>query len=130
LDGVDFETAGRRIRTMPHTIWQIAHHMHHWARLKVDLIEGRSILMPADNFYPEKSSPPAPDTWEVFKGNFKGMLIRMVNLVETIDLETRYPAWDNQTAFELIFSLIRHNFYHMAQIIFLRRLLGAWNEAD
>ena len=63
-----------------------------------------------------------------FRSAFHSDLKGMVDLVsdETTDLYARIPHGDGQTILREALVLADHNSYHLGQLVFLRRLLGAW----
>ncbi len=129
LDGLEFRFVGLYASPIPNTIWQVAEHMHLWVRLKIDLFEGMQIVFPEGHGFGPLDAPPSENAWEQFKLDFKADISRIEELVDTIDLQKRYPIWDNLTAAEIISMMHNHNSYHAAQIVAMRRVLGVWNRS-
>ena len=61
---------------------------------------------------------------------FRKDLTAMQNLVKSpkTDLVAKFPWGDGQTILREALLAADHNAYHIAQIIDVRRLLGAWKE--
>ncbi len=129
LDGLDFRFVGLYASPIPNTIWQIAEHMHLWVTLKVDMFDGKKIKMPEGHGFGTDAAPASEKKWEQFKVEFKAALIRMEEMVETMDLEKRYPEWDNLPFAEIVGIMHSHNSYHAAQIVAMRRVLGVWSRS-
>jgi uncharacterized damage-inducible protein DinB len=128
FEGLEFRFTGLYASPIPNTIWQIAEHMHLWVRLKVDMFEGRSIVMPEGHGFGLQEAPESEEAWENFKKDYKASIDRIGELIETLDLEKRYPEWSNLTAAEVIGVMINHNSYHAAQVVAMRRVLGVWGK--
>ena len=126
FDGVTWEMAGRTTTIYAHTIWQIAHHMHYWAQLKIILFQGGAVVLPSDDHFPSDPAPATPEIWEAFIHKYQDNLRTMETLLEVIELERRYPIWNDLTAAEMVMMMINHNSYHTAQIVAMRRALGIW----
>jgi len=126
LDGVDFAAAGRVLEPWSQSLWQVAYHMDAWARLKLDLFEGKPITWPQDNCFPSSPSPASPEAWDKFKADFKGLFVRMDEHIKGMDLTCRFKEWDSKTAAEMIGVMINHNSYHAAQIVAMRKMMGMW----
>ena len=127
LDGLDYRFTGLYPTAIPNTIWQIAQHIHLWVYLKVELFEGREIVMPEGHGFSTETFPPSEEAWEKFKLDFKAAIIRIEELTDSLDLVKKYPIWNDYTAAEMIEVMITHNSYHAAQIVAMRRVLGVWN---
>lgn len=128
LEGLSFDDARRTPPFVDMTIWHVALHMHFWVSLKVDLFEGKTIEMPGDHHFPPLAQDASVADWERLQHEFKTAISRIGELLETIDLNRRYPVWENLTAAEIVQMMVNHNSYHAAQVVGMRRQLGAWNE--
>ena len=127
FDGLEFQHTGLYPAGIPNTIWQIAQHMHLWVQLKVDMFDGREIELPEGHGFSNETFPPSEAFWEQFKLDYRSSILRIGELIETMDLTERYPIWGDLTALEIIGVMINHNSYHAAQVVAMRRVLGVWN---
>ena len=130
LDGVDFKSAGMLLQPWSQSIWQVASHMDIWARLKLELFEGRPIEWPEGNGFPADPKPASPEAWDKFKADFKGLFARMEEHLRQMDLTRRFQEWDGRTAAEMLGVMINHNSYHAAQIIAMRKMMGIWKAGE
>jgi len=126
FDGLEYRFTGLYPTALPNTIWQVAQHMHLWVSLKVQLFEGREIILPEGHGFSVETFPPSEGFWEQFKLDYKAGILRIGELIETIDLAQRYPVWGNLTAAEIVEVMVNHNSYHAAQVVAMRRVLGVW----
>jgi len=113
----------------PHSVWMLVEHMR---------IAQRDILEFSRN--PKHVSPKWPEGYWTAKGavtaaawnktvrEFRGDLSAMQALVANrkTDLFARIPWGDGQTILREALLMADHNAYHLAQVVDVRRLLGAW----
>jgi len=129
LDGLEYRFTGIYASPIPNTIWQVAEHMHLWVRLKVDLFEGKEIVFPEGHGFGTVEAPPSVEFWEQFKLDFIAAQVRVEEMIWTMDLQKRYPVWNNLTFAEIVGIMHNHNSYHTAQIVAMRRILGVWSRS-
>jgi uncharacterized damage-inducible protein DinB len=129
LDGVDFATAGKRVEGLPHTIWQISRHMIEWGWVMVNKIRGLPVKSydKENNFFPVEDAPANKDVWSAHVMALKNLAVEASKLLDgDFDPGKTIPEFDNMTTADALMILITHNAYHAAQIVMLRRMLGAW----
>ena len=75
-------------------------------------------------------TPPSTAAWNSSIRKFRRDLKAMQDLVANrkTDLFSRIPWGDGQTILREALLLADHNAYHVAQLVDVRRLLGAWPE--
>lgn len=126
------ELAGRQIEGHPHTAWQQVEHLRLAAE---DLLAycrdaGYEELAWPDGYWPESAEPPSEDAWSESVGRLLDATEEMARMVESpeVDLYSKVPAAEQKSHHTLRAALILldHNGYHAAQLIALRRALGAW----
>jgi uncharacterized damage-inducible protein DinB len=130
LDGIDVETAGKRVEGMPHTIWQIAWHMSQWAWVILKKFQGIEVKQetPWNNFFLEDPAPPSKDVWNKLNQDWKNYPKELDASLSKFKPEITFPEWDNIDAAHLLMVIITHTSYHTAQIVALRRMLGKWDK--
>ena len=129
LDGVDHELAGRRVEGMTHTIWQIMRHMMEWGWIMIRKIQGAPIKGPDEenNFFPQETAPADEDAWTAHCMAFTNLAQETEKLLDgDFDPKKTIPEFDNITVADALMILVTHNAYHAAQIVMLRKALGAW----
>ena len=74
--------------------------------------------------------PPNAAAWNKSIQQFRADLKAMQKLVADakVDLFARIPWGDGQTILREALLVADHNAYHLAQLVDLRRLLGAWKD--
>ena len=81
-------------------------------------------------YWPRSEAPPTSAAWSASIKRFRQDLKAMQGLVANAktDLYARIPWGDGQTILREALLLADHNAYHVAQLVDVRRLLGAWPE--
>ena len=77
-----------------------------------------------------REAPPSAAAWNASIKRFRQDLKAMQDLVANpkTDLYARIPWGDGQTILREALLVADHNAYHVAQMVDVRRLLGAWPE--
>lgn len=136
---LDFERAvahlpedlrGAKVEGVSHTAWRLLEHMR---ICQFDILafsrnaDHISHGFP-DGYWPEGNAPPDAESWDKSIQAFRADLQAMVDLVADpdTDLFARIPHSDGQTIFREALLVADHNAYHLGQLVFLRRCLGAW----
>lgn len=132
LEGLPFELAGRQAQGHPHTAWQQVEHMRLAAEDLVAYCRGtdyREMEWPQD-YWPEGPAPPTEEAWFESVRRLLAATEEMARMVEDPDrdLYAQLPPADQESHHTLrgAVILLDHNGYHTAQLIALRRALGAW----
>ena len=136
---IDFDSAiagwpvklrGIKPEGMPHTAWQLLEHMRiaQWDILEFSRNPKHvSPEWPA-GYWPATDSPPSPAAWNKSVSAFRADLGAMINLVRNPrrDLFARIPHGEGQTIVREALLVADHNAYHLGELVYLRRALGAW----
>ncbi len=79
-------------------------------------------------YWPKAAAPPNAAAWSKSVQQFRRDLKAMQTLVANpkTDLFARIPWGDGQTILREALLVADHNAYHLAQIVDVRRMLGAW----
>ncbi len=132
LDGFPAAKYGTFANALPHTGWQLLEH----ARLaQWDILEFTrnpkhvSPPFPA-GYWPKTPAPPSDEAWNQSVAAFQRDLEEMVRIVRNprTDLFAKIPHGQGQTILREALLLADHNAYHLGQLVYLRRALGAWPE--
>jgi hypothetical protein len=82
-----------------------------------------------EGYWPKTPAPPTATAWtksiQKFRADQKAMLDLVAN--PKTDLFAKIPWGDGQTILREALLVADHNAYHIAQLVDVRRLLGAWN---
>lgn len=124
------ELRGQKPAGLPHTAWMLLEHMRiaQWDILDFSVNSKYKSLEFPDDYWAKTDTPPSAAAWDKSVRDFRKDLKAMQDLVadgET-DLYTKIPWGDGQTILREALLIADHNAYHLAQIVDVRRLLGAW----
>jgi hypothetical protein len=123
---------GVKPENFPHSAWMLLEHMR---IAQFDILEfsrNAKHVSPKwpEGYWPKKDAPANAAAWEKSIKDFRADLKAMEDLVANpkTDLFAKIPWGDGQTILREALLLADHNAYHLAQIVDVRRLLGAWGE--
>jgi DinB superfamily len=131
--GIPPKLRGVRPSGLPHSLWEMLEHMRiaQWDILEFSRNPKHvSPDWPA-GCWPGSPEPPNEKAWEKSLKLFGRDLAAMEKLVASpkTDLFARIPHGTGQTILREAILVADHNAYHLGQVIFIRRLLGAWKES-
>jgi DinB superfamily len=123
---------GKKVDGLPHSPWMLLEHLRiaQWDILEFSRnAKHVSPDFPA-GYWPKQAEPPNAGAWEKTVKAFDKDLKAMQDLVVDLeaDLFAKIPWGDGQTILRQALLLADHNAYHIAQLIDVRRILGAWAE--
>jgi hypothetical protein len=126
------ELRGRKPDGFPHTPWMLLEHlrMAQWDILEFSRNPAHvSPPWPA-GYWPKTEAPRDDSAWSKSIREFRRDRKAMQNLVADpkSDLFARLPWGDGQTILREALLVADHNAYHLAQLVDVRRLLGAWKD--
>ncbi|MGD1070570.1 MAG: DinB family protein [Bryobacteraceae bacterium] len=114
----------------PHSAWELLEHLRIAQRDMLDFSRNPAHKSPdwPRGYWPATSKPPSEEAWDHSVAQFRADLEAMKKLVENpkSDLFAPFPHGEGQTLLREALQLADHNAYHLGELIFLRRLLGAW----
>ncbi len=114
----------------PHSAWELLEHLRiaQWDMLEFSRdTSHKSPEWPA-GYWPKTPAPPDDSAWDQSVEAFRKDNEAMRALVEDpdSDLFTPFSHGEGQTLLREALQVADHNAYHVGELIFLRRLLGAW----
>lgn len=130
LKDFPFELTGTKPPNAPHSAWQLLEHL----RLTVhDLLEfstNSEYLEPKwpDDYWPKTEAPKDREEWDASVAAFRADSEAMGKLASDFksNLYAQIPWGSGQTLLREILVAADHSSYHLGQIVYLRKLLGAW----
>jgi hypothetical protein len=130
--GLAPEKRGVRAPNTPHTAWRLVEHLRiaQWDILEFSRNPKHvSPEWPA-GYWPAGDAPPDNKAWDHSIAAFKADLAAMRALVKDpkTDLFAKIPHGDGQTVLREALLVADHNAYHLGQLVFLRRAIGAWDD--
>jgi hypothetical protein len=130
IDGIPAKLRGRKPAGMPHSPWMLLEHLRLAQRDILEFSRNPKHVSPdwPQGYWPGADVSPGAGAWTSSIRAFRQDLKAMQNLVTNpkTDLYARIPWGDGQTILREALLLADHNAYHLAQLVDLRRLLGAW----
>jgi len=113
-----------------HTGWQLLEHLRiaQWDMLEFSRNAKHVSPQFPEDYWPKSPAPPDEEAWDKSVASFENDLREMFKLVKNpkTDLYAKIPHGEGQTILREALVLADHNSYHLAQLVDLRRALGAW----
>ena len=123
---------GQKVANFPHTAWMLLEHMRIAQHDILEFSRSAKHASPKwpDGYWPKTDALPSPVAWTKSIAGFRKDLKSLEALITNpkTDLYAPLPWGDGQTVLREALLVADHNAYHVAQLVTLRRLLGAWKE--
>ncbi|PWK77617.1 DinB family protein [Mucilaginibacter oryzae] len=128
LDGLPANMRGVKVDKLPYTIWQLVEHIRiaQWDMLEFSKDGSHQSPNWPDDYWVKELAPANDAAWEKSIKQIDDDLEELIGLVKSEDIYKKIPHGDGQTLLREALQAADHNAYHMAEIIVIRRLLGAW----
>ena len=122
---------GTKPEGFPHSAWMLLEHMRiaQWDILEFSRDRKHKSPNWPQGYWPKTAVPPSTTAWNKSIQQFRADQQALIDLVANpkTDLFAKIPWGDGQTILREALLVADHNAYHLAQIVDVRRLLGAWN---
>ena len=132
IKGIPTKLRGTKPKDFPHSAWMLVEHMRIAQRDILEFSRDRSHKSPnwPDGYWPKSAEPPSAAAWNKSIDEFRADQKAMLDLVADpkTNLFRKIPWGDGQTILREALLVADHNAYHLAQIVDVRRLLGAWKD--
>ena len=123
---------GAKPANFPHSPWMMLEHLRiaQWDILEFSRNPKYKSMNWPDDYWPKTEAPPTEKAWDESVKQFRKELKTMQSLVENPKTDLFAPIkWgDGQTILREALLVADHNAYHTAQLVDVRRLLGAWRD--
>jgi hypothetical protein len=124
------ELYGAKLKDVPHSAWELLEHMRIAQRDMLEFSRNPSHRSPEwpRGYWPESAAPRDGSGWDDSIRAFRKDLEALRKLVAdpASDLFTPFVHGEGQTLLREALQVADHNAYHIGELIFLRRILGAW----
>jgi hypothetical protein len=114
----------------PHSAWEVLEHLRiaQWDMLEFSRDPKHESPAWPEGYWPKSARPPDDAAWDHSLKAFHRDLKAMRKLVSDpkSDLFTPFAHGEGQTLLREALQLADHNAWHAGELVFLRRLLGAW----
>jgi len=121
---------GVRPEGAPHSGWELLEHLRiaQWDMLEFSRNPRHESPEWPAGYWPASAGPDSEEAWDSSVAAFRADLRAMRELVgdPKADLFTPFPYGQGQTLLREALQLADHNAHHIGELVFLRRLLGAW----
>jgi hypothetical protein len=121
---------GQKPQGMPHSPWMLLEHLGIAQKDILNFCRNPKYVAPdwPADYWPRNIAPSSASAWCKSIADFHRDLKAMLTLVSNpkTDLFARIPWGDGQTILREALLVADHNAYHVAQLVDVRRLLGAW----
>ncbi len=128
IGGFPFEMNGRVVEPVPNSAWQLVYHLWIVQNDLLEYIRDAKHVSPEypSGYWPEGLEAPDKKAWDSAIGKFNSDLNAFKDMVEHPDTDLLAPMahTPGHTILREVLILIRHNSYHVAQLVDLRMLLG------
>jgi hypothetical protein len=131
IKGLPPKLRGIKPANFPHSPWMLLEHLRlaQWDILEFSRnVKHVSPKWP-EGYWPKQEAPPNAAAWKKSVQQFRRDLKAVQSLVANpkTDLFAKIPWGDGPTILREALLVADHNAYHLAQLVDVRRLLGAWN---
>ena len=131
LKGFPGELRGKKPSGLPHSAWEILEHIRITQRDLLDFLQNpdykETLEWPKD-YWPAALAPTSEKAWNESVSAWRKdrMAIERFTTASDLDLTSKIPHGTGQTYLRTILVAMDHASYHLAQIVTMRQLLGAW----
>jgi len=123
---------GRKPAGLPHSLWMLLEHLRIAQSDILEFSRNPKHVSPEwpEGYWPKKETPPTTAAWNESIKKFHADLTALQDLVKDpkTDLFAKLAWGDGQTILREALLVADHNAYHLAQMVDVKRLLGAWSE--
>jgi uncharacterized damage-inducible protein DinB len=129
LEGIDAETAARRIIPNAHTIWELVLHMTGWTREVASRVRGSDAKNVAED-WPQQPKKPTEQEWraaqDALRASHRDLMkavdgLKPADLVRTVGDQRHPSAGTGKTVGSHIRGILQHHTYHQGQIAQLKK---------
>ena len=123
-----FKLLGEKPAGLPYSIWQLVDHIRiaQWDMLEFSRDATHQSPKWPDEYWPKELAPQDEQTWVAALAQIESDKEAFILLLESTDLYAEIQHGDGQSILREALQIADHNAYHIAEIVVIRRLLGAW----
>ena len=130
VKGIPPKLRGAVPKGFAHSVWQVVEHVRIAQHDILDFSRNpkyKEVKWP-DDYWPASAEPPDEKAWDRSVAAFRRDRRALQKLAPDpkVTLTKRIPHGGGQTYLREILLVVDHNAYHVAELVMLRRLLGAW----
>ncbi len=128
IAGIPEALLGERPNNLPYSIWQLVEHIRIAQADMLDFCRNadyKALNWP-DDYWPKETAPTDSADFERSVQAIQSDLEAFIHLLQKGDLYAAFPHGEGQTLLREALQIADHTAYHVAEIVVIRRLLGAW----
>ena len=131
LKGLPSELRGKRPNGFAHSVWELLEHIRITQHDLLDFVQDpdyeEKLVWPKD-YWPTAAAPSGDKGWNESIAAWRKdrMAFERFTTDTKQDLTAKIPRGTGQTYLRTILVAVDHASYHLAQIVAVRQLLGAW----
>ena len=128
IDGLPAEMRGAKSDKLPYSIWQLVEHIRiaQWDMVEFSKSENHRSPTWPDEYWVKETAPTDDAAWDKSIKQINDDREAFIKLLKQEDIYKAIPHGDGQSILREALQIADHNAYHIAEIIVIRRLLGAW----
>jgi len=128
LDGLPNALRGKKVDNLPYSIWQLVEHIRiaQWDMLEFSKQEKHVSPQWPEGYWPKEAAPANDGAWEWSIQRINNDRSEFIDLLKSEDIYKNIVHGNGQSILREALQIADHNAYHIAEIIVIRRLLGAW----
>jgi len=129
LTDLPAELRGVKPGNLPYSIWQLVEHVRiaQWDMLNFCVDPNHKSPKWPEEYWPAEAAPENDEAWNESIEQINKDMDEFISHLEHSDLYEELPGGNGQTVLLEALQLADHNAYHIAEIVVIRRLLGAWS---
>lgn len=113
----------------PHSAWQLLEHLRLALSDMLEFSRDPNHVSPPwpEGYWPKENAPPSERAWEDSVAQYEAHIRAFQAMVsdEGRDLFAPSPPGSGKPLLRNVLVIVDHNSYHMGQLMYLRRMLGA-----
>jgi uncharacterized damage-inducible protein DinB len=131
LKGLPSELRGKRPNGFAHSVWELLEHIRITQHDLLDFVQNpdyeEKLVWPKD-YWPPAAAPAGDKAWNETIAAWRKdrMALERFTTDTKQDLTAKIPRGTGQTYLRTILVAVDHASYHLAQIVTVRQLIGAW----
>jgi hypothetical protein len=130
IKGLPPKLRGAKPANFPHSPWMLLEHLRLTQWYILEFSRNAKHVSPKwpEGYWPKHDAPPSAAAWNKSIQQFRRDSKAVQSLVSNpkTDLFAKIPWGDGQTLLREALLVADHNAYHLAQLVDVRRMLGAW----
>jgi uncharacterized damage-inducible protein DinB len=131
LRGLTNEQRGKRPTGLPHSAWELLEHIRITQHDLLEFVQNpnyeEKLEWPKD-YWPPNQAPASEKAWNESISTWRKdrMALERFTVESNVDLTSKIPRGSGQTYLRTILVAVDHASYHVAQIVGVRQMIGAW----